>query len=85
MTARAPYPIGGAAISGGGNSIFAIMRSNSQAGFTVKEADEIWAAIRIFETAKTIPTLRHFVWSGMDYALEVLLTLIYEFLIAHVL
>ncbi|KAJ5894672.1 hypothetical protein N7495_006363 [Penicillium taxi] len=39
-------------------------------GFTVKEADEIWAAIRIFETAKTVSSLRHFVWSGLDYYLK---------------
>jgi hypothetical protein len=47
----------------------------------VKEGDEIWAAIRLFETAQTVPTLRHFVWSGLDYALKVLLTPIYRFLI----
>jgi hypothetical protein len=41
------------------------------AGFTVKEADEIWAAMRIYEIAKTCPTLRHFVWSGLDYYLKV--------------
>jgi NmrA-like family len=38
--------------------------------FTVKEGDEIWAAIRIFEISNRIPTLRHFVWSGIDYALK---------------
>ncbi|KAJ5647835.1 hypothetical protein N7490_004207 [Penicillium lividum] len=38
--------------------------------FTVKEGDEIWAAIRIYETAKTVSTLKHFVWSGLDYYLK---------------
>ncbi|KAH6677249.1 hypothetical protein B0J14DRAFT_338387 [Halenospora varia] len=39
-------------------------------GFTVKESDEIWAAIRIWEIANTIPTLRHFLWSSIDYYLK---------------
>ncbi|KAJ5784336.1 uncharacterized protein N7503_009548 [Penicillium pulvis] len=39
-------------------------------GFTVKEADEIWAAMRIYEIAKACPTLRHIVWSGLDYYLK---------------
>lgn len=43
----------------------------SSTGFTVKEADEIWAAMRIYEIAKASPTLRHFVWSGLDYHLKV--------------
>jgi hypothetical protein len=40
-------------------------------GFTVKESDEIWASIRIWEIANRIPTLRHFVFSSIDYYLKV--------------
>lgn len=41
-------------------------------GFTVKESDEIWAGIRIFEIAKRIPTLRHLVYSSIDYLLKLM-------------
>jgi hypothetical protein len=34
-------------------------------------SDEIFAAIRIWEISQRIPTLRHFVWSGIDYHLKV--------------
>jgi len=44
-------------------------------GFTVKESDEIWASIRIFEIANRIPTLRHFVFSSIDYYLKVIISL----------
>jgi hypothetical protein len=39
-------------------------------GFTVKESDELWAGVRIFEIANTVPTLRHFVYAGIDYYLQ---------------
>ncbi|RDW56779.1 NmrA family protein [Coleophoma cylindrospora] len=39
-------------------------------GFTVNEPDELWAGVRIFEVANTIPTLRHFVYSSVDYYLQ---------------
>ncbi|QYT02280.1 NAD-P-binding protein [Trichoderma simmonsii] len=39
-------------------------------GFTVNEPDELWAGVRIFEIANTIPTLRHFVYSSIDYYLR---------------
>ncbi|RFU77118.1 nad-p-binding [Trichoderma arundinaceum] len=39
-------------------------------GFTVNEQDELWAGVRIFEIANTIPTLRHFVYSSIDYYLR---------------
>ncbi|KAF7288913.1 NmrA domain-containing protein [Mycena indigotica] len=39
-------------------------------GFTVGEIEEIYAGIRIFETAKRVPTLRHYVYSGLIYALK---------------
>ncbi|KAI0317730.1 NAD-P-binding protein [Amylostereum chailletii] len=36
-------------------------------GFNVSEATEIWTGIRIFETAKQVGTLKHYVWSGLDH------------------
>ena len=39
-------------------------------GFTVNEKDELWAGVRIFEIANTIPGLRHFVFAGVDYYLQ---------------
>lgn len=39
-------------------------------GFVVNERDELWASIRIFEIANTIPTMRHFVYSSLDYFLQ---------------
>jgi hypothetical protein len=39
-------------------------------GFTVNEPDELWAGVRIFEIANTVPTLRHFVYSSIDYYLQ---------------
>ncbi|KAH8897144.1 NAD(P)-binding protein [Thozetella sp. PMI_491] len=39
-------------------------------GFTVNERDELWAGVRIFEIANSIPTLRHFVYSSIDYYLQ---------------
>jgi len=38
--------------------------------FTVKEADEILSAMRIFETAKRVEGLKHFVWSGLPYSIK---------------
>lgn len=40
-------------------------------GFTVGEQKEIYAGMRIFELAKQTPTMRHYVWSNLDYALKV--------------
>ncbi|KAI0075142.1 NAD(P)-binding protein [Panus rudis PR-1116 ss-1] len=39
-------------------------------GFTVTEAKEINSAIRLFELAKEVRTVRHYVWSNLDYALK---------------
>ncbi|KAJ6561662.1 NAD-P-binding protein [Mycena capillaripes] len=36
-------------------------------GFTVGEMKEIYFGIRIFETAKRAPALRHYVWSSLPY------------------
>lgn len=38
--------------------------------YTVNEQDELWAGIRIWETANTVPGLRHFVYASIDYYLE---------------
>ena len=40
-------------------------------GFTVGEARETHAGMRIFEIAKSVKSVRHFVWSNLDYALKV--------------
>ena len=42
-------------------------------GFTVGEQKEIFAGVRIFELAKQTPSLRHYVWSNLDYGLKVCL------------
>jgi len=36
-------------------------------GFTVGEAKELQAGMRIFELAKQAKTVRHYVWSNLDY------------------
>lgn len=40
-------------------------------GFTVPMAQEIHAGIRIFEIAKSLGTIKHYVWSNLDYSLKV--------------
>ena len=40
-------------------------------GFTVGEQREIYAGMRIFELAKQTKSLRHYVWSSLDYILKV--------------
>ncbi len=44
---------------------------NNTDGFTVGEAKEILAGMRIFELAKQAKTVRHYVWSNLDYASKV--------------
>lgn len=39
--------------------------------FTIGEAKEIFTGIRIFELAKQTGTLKHYVWSGLDYSFKV--------------
>ena len=39
--------------------------------FTIGEAKEIYTGMRIFELAKQIGTLKHYVWSGLDYSYKV--------------
>ncbi|OCH86621.1 NAD(P)-binding protein [Obba rivulosa] len=39
-------------------------------GFTVGEEKETWAGIRLFEIAKEVGTVRHYVWSSLDYAFK---------------
>ncbi len=38
-------------------------------GFTVGEQREIYAGLRIFELAKQTKSLRHYIWSSLDYNL----------------
>ena len=40
-------------------------------GFTVGEQREIYAGMRIFELAKQTKSLRHYIWSSLDYNLKV--------------
>lgn len=40
-------------------------------GFTVGEQKEIYAGMRIFEIAKQAGSLRHYIWSNLDYSLKV--------------
>jgi hypothetical protein len=40
-------------------------------GFTVGEQREIYAGMRTFELAKQTKSLRHYVWSSLDYNLKV--------------
>ncbi len=40
-------------------------------GFTVGEQKEIFAGMRIFEIAKQAGTLRHYIWSNLDYVFKV--------------
>ncbi|EMD31566.1 hypothetical protein CERSUDRAFT_100239 [Gelatoporia subvermispora B] len=39
-------------------------------GFTVGEEKETWVGLRLFEIAKEVKTVRHYVYSGLDYALK---------------
>lgn len=39
--------------------------------FTVGEAGEVWAGIRIFELAKQTKSMRHYVYSNLENALRV--------------
>lgn len=40
-------------------------------GSTVGEQKETYAGMRIFELAKQLGTVRHFVWSNLDYSTKV--------------
>ena len=40
-------------------------------GLTVGEAREIYAGMRIFELSKQVGTLRHYIWSNLDYSTKV--------------
>ena len=40
-------------------------------GFTIGEVKEVYAGMRIFELAKQVGTVRHFVWSALDYSYKV--------------
>ena len=39
-------------------------------GFTVGEQAETYYGLRIFELAACVPTLKHYVWSNLDYGLK---------------
>ena len=44
--------------------------------FTIGETREVYAGMRIFELAKQIGTVRHYIWSSLDYIANVPLHLI---------
>lgn len=39
--------------------------------FTIGEVKEVYYGIRIFEAAKQVKTLKHYVWSGLDNVFKV--------------
>ena len=39
--------------------------------FTIGEEKEMYLGMRIFELAKLAGTVRHYIWSNLDYALKV--------------
>ena len=39
--------------------------------FTVGEQKEIYLGMRIFEIAKQVKCVRHYIWSNLDYVLKV--------------
>ena len=39
--------------------------------FTIGEEKEVFTGIRIFELAKQVPTIRHYVWSNLEYISKV--------------
>ncbi len=43
-------------------------------GFTLGEQKEIFVGMRIFEIAKQTSSLRHYVWSNLDYISKVRVT-----------
>ncbi len=49
-------------------------------GFTIGEQKEIYAGLKIFEVAKRTSSIRHYVWSSLDYGSKVCLV----YLILHV-
>ena len=54
----------------GARTIIFYHDTHYKSGYTLTQADEMWCAIRIFTASKTIPTLHHFVWSGLEYRLK---------------
>jgi NmrA-like family len=40
-------------------------------GFTVGDMKEIYLGMKIFEVAKATSTMRHYVWSNLDYFIKV--------------
>ncbi|KAH9940009.1 NAD-P-binding protein [Epithele typhae] len=38
--------------------------------FTIGEEKEVYTGMRLFEAAKQLGTLRHYVWSGLDYSFK---------------
>jgi hypothetical protein len=52
-------------------------------GFTVGEQREIYTGLRIFELAKQTKSLRHYIWSSLDYNLKVNCGDLLSFMLEH--
>lgn len=39
--------------------------------YTVGEEREIWSAIKLYETARRTPSMRHWIFSNLDYGSKV--------------
>ena len=44
---------------------------NNTDGFMMPISQELFAGIRIYETAKVLGTVKHYIWSTLDYTLKV--------------
>jgi hypothetical protein len=40
-------------------------------GFSIGEKEEIYVSMRLFEIAKQTPSLRHYIYSALDYSTKV--------------
>ena len=49
--------------------------------FTIGEEEETWTGIRIFELAKQVRNVRHYVWSSIDGLYKVCAILVFVFVI----
>jgi hypothetical protein len=38
--------------------------------YTVGEEKEIWAAVKLYEISRRTKSMKHFIWSGLDYGLK---------------
>lgn len=48
-------------------------------GFTIGEQKETYVGLRLFELAKQSRTVRHYVWSNLDYVSKVSVEILQSF------